>query len=357
MSAFKIMHDVIDQIGVAAIIVMLYSEVIRKNPSVGLRRDLLRASIFAVGVIITMLDPLQIGSGIQLDGRQVLIGLASFLIGPLGAAITLGAGTAMRLSTGGTGLVAGLSGMAITALVGLLWRAHLGRQSHSFSTGNVMMLGVLINACVLSIIVLPSEVAIRVLAEGAPVVVISNLIGCLLVGSMLARESRRIECEESERMTARTDFLTGLANRRGFEEELARLATNGDHTVALLLIDVDNFKGVNDTYGHAKGDDVLREVASVIKAQTRSGDVAARLGGDEFVVVLKGLSAASAEQIGERVCSNVRRGFGEIPVTVSVGVAVAVSTSSDPAALIATADSAMYRAKVVARGSVGVAAA
>jgi len=150
---------------------------------------------------------------------------------------------------------------------------------------------------------------------------------------------------------ASTDALTGLPNRRYFDEYVALLARRrrADDRVGVLMIDIDRFKKLNDTYGHAVGDHVLRAVASAIARTVREDDVPARFGGEEFVVLLRNPSPDVAFEVAERVRRAVGgldlRGLGVPAVSVSVGVAVAARPDVAMDALIAEADGALYRAK------------
>ena len=158
--------------------------------------------------------------------------------------------------------------------------------------------------------------------------------------------------------SAATDPLTGLPNRRYFDEFSALLAgrrRSGD-AVAVLMIDIDKFKGLNDTYGHPTGDQVLRSVAEAITTAVREQDVPARIGGEEFAVLLRNPGPDVAIEIGERVRQAVRdldlAAIGVPGVSVSVGVANA-STDDEPIkALLDRADRALLRAKRAGRDRV-----
>ncbi len=160
----------------------------------------------------------------------------------------------------------------------------------------------------------------------------------------LTRVNRRLE-ELSQR-----DPLTNLYNRRhlveGVERELARVRRG--HSLALLMIDLDNFKRINDEQGHLRGDDLLRRIADSIAHATRETDLAGRYGGDEFVIVLADTGAEEARAAATRVVDAIRLaadGFGRsAPVTASVGVAVA-EASDTTRSVIRRADENAYRAK------------
>jgi diguanylate cyclase (GGDEF)-like protein len=157
---------------------------------------------------------------------------------------------------------------------------------------------------------------------------------------------------------ASTDALTGLPNRRYFEEFcglLARRRRSGD-AVGVLMIDIDKFKVLNDTHGHATGDEVLRAVGGAIVGAVREDDVPARYGGEEFVVLLRNPSPEVALEVGERVRVSVAaldlRRLRVGGVSVSVGVAVADEADQPIVDVIARADRALYRAKRAGRDRV-----
>jgi diguanylate cyclase (GGDEF)-like protein len=150
------------------------------------------------------------------------------------------------------------------------------------------------------------------------------------------------------------DPLTGLMNRRAFQERLEheiRTGRQDGHSVAIALIDVDNFKQVNDTLGHGVGDQVLQAVASVLIGACRASDIAARYAGDEFVMILPGVDEETAEQVCRRIGESVRRindqlrPVAGIGVTLSIGVAVTYRCKRNVSQLVAIADAAMYDAK------------
>lgn len=153
------------------------------------------------------------------------------------------------------------------------------------------------------------------------------------------------------------DPLTGVANRAGFDaavEAACAQAAAGGAGFALVLCDVDRFKAVNDRYGHATGDAVLADVASVLVASTRTGDLVCRYGGEEFAIVMAGTDLAGAHRSAERLRAAVaaRRGAGPSPVTASFGAAEWTLTQATPDALVAVADRCLYTAKASGRDRV-----
>jgi diguanylate cyclase (GGDEF)-like protein len=154
---------------------------------------------------------------------------------------------------------------------------------------------------------------------------------------------------------ASTDPLTGLANRRGMREKAPAVLNQARRTgdvVGLLLVDIDHFKQVNDTYGHQVGDEVLRDVAAAIRSCVRGDDVVVRMGGEE-IAVLTSLARSGLVALGERIREAVVR---DCAVTVSVGVAWSTPDGSDPdsvlKALTEAADEQLYAAKDGGRNQV-----
>jgi diguanylate cyclase (GGDEF)-like protein/PAS domain S-box-containing protein len=171
-------------------------------------------------------------------------------------------------------------------------------------------------------------------------------------------ERRRIESLLTHRATH--DALTGLANRTALLDALeAILGIEPPAPAALLFLDLDRFKLINDRLGHDAGDELLRQVGDRIRSVTRPDDLVARLGGDEFVVLSPGLDdEAAARMLAERVAAAVETrpvvvAADELDVTVSVGIAVSHGTSH-PEALLRDADAAMYRAKELGRARLEV---
>lgn len=180
-------------------------------------------------------------------------------------------------------------------------------------------------------------------------------IGFFLVVALTLSSLRR--SYDRERASARVDALTGVGNRRSFEEILAsemRRALRYGRQVTLLYLDVDDFKDVNDRFGHAAGDGVLCLVAAVIQRNLRVTDQAARLGGDEFVVLLPETGLEEARVVVGKLLADLKATAGEglAPVTVSAGVAIFRRPLESARLMIEKADALMYVVK--RRGKNGV---
>ncbi len=177
------------------------------------------------------------------------------------------------------------------------------------------------------------------------------------LGSSVLRYLRQGEADAEDLATladlARRDALTGLANRRAFEEALQREVARARRTgaaLAVVALDIDHFKRVNDTLGHAAGDVVLAEVAARAQRALRAEDLLARIGGEELAALLPGATLAAAADVAERI----RRAVGDsavaveataVGVTVSLGCAALTADEREGAALLARADARLYDAK------------
>ncbi|MFL5869801.1 MAG: diguanylate cyclase domain-containing protein [Solirubrobacterales bacterium] len=166
--------------------------------------------------------------------------------------------------------------------------------------------------------------------------------------------TERKELEQRLKFLAAHDEMTGLANRRRFDEELARqvaYATRYKHQLALLLVDLDNFKLVNDALGHAIGDQLVKEVAVRLRGRLRRTDLLARIGGDEFAVVLPESSPSEARQVARALLDELSIEpfvIGNVPLQARASVGIAVLSPDlpvSPDALLIQADLAMYDAK------------
>ena len=194
-----------------------------------------------------------------------------------------------------------------------------------------------------------------------------------LIARVRTQVRRRRFCEtlrgvlQASMELAITDDLTGLHNRRYLDRQIGPVfgeATLQQKGLACLLLDIDRFKSINDTYGHEAGDEVLRAFAERIRQHVRPIDILARYGGEEIVIVVPGAELPDARVIAERIRERIEAtpfgimgGTQEISVTVSVGVSVRRATDAGPAEIIKRADAALYRAKSFGRNRVEATAA
>ena len=177
---------------------------------------------------------------------------------------------------------------------------------------------------------------------------------------ILELQENLLHAQETLRLQATHDPLTGLWNRATIldqlQREMHRLEREGS-ALAVMIADLDHFKHINDTYGHAAGDAVLQQAAGRMRSALRDCDFLGRYGGEEFLFVLPGCSPVAAAHAARRVCRRtaaepMHTAASPLAVSISVGVAAVRGSASEPAALIKTADEALYRAKALGRNRV-----
>lgn len=160
-----------------------------------------------------------------------------------------------------------------------------------------------------------------------------------------------------QRQLARTDALTGLYSRRAFEGRLKHdlaLGQRRKSALTLAYVDLDDFKAINDTYGHPGGDALLRLVGQVLRMSVRTADTAARIGGDEFALIMPDADAREAQHVVPRMTLALRAALDAngYQVTCSVGVVTFLESATTPAGVLAAADNLMYQVKRNGKGAV-----
>jgi diguanylate cyclase (GGDEF)-like protein len=236
---------------------------------------------------------------------------------------------------------------------------------------------VIVAACAVSwmgaqILVRGGEVPGAVLWNGLTRVIIYSAAGWAMLTLRADRVRLRVlngelqRALEAQSALARTDPLTGLANGRSFREQLEARLLEGSRGLCLAYIDIDNFKRLNDLYGHSAGDEMLRRVAEIIRSATpvedsmRTPDLAARIGGDEFVLLFEGVDGEQGKRIAERIISRVSglaEEFSDAGLGISIGLSCVCEGETDGEALVRRADDAMYVAKAGGKGRYAVAEA
>jgi diguanylate cyclase (GGDEF)-like protein/PAS domain S-box-containing protein len=182
-------------------------------------------------------------------------------------------------------------------------------------------------------------------------------------GDLIYYEGSLIDITEQKRAEAElehlaiTDPLTGLSNRRHFftqAENMLKRATKPRSELAVVIIDIDHFKNINDQYGHLVGDEILQEVAHRIQKNLRSNDILGRYGGEEFTILLSRVNQEKITQVADRLCSAIadpvfRIGNQDIPASISMGIARLETPSTTLTVLLQKADQALYAAKQAGR--------
>jgi diguanylate cyclase (GGDEF)-like protein len=255
----------------------------------------------------------------------------------------IGYGTFLSL-TSGDWVVATLACLSGAAMVGGICFRNFGAPNLA-----AVMIVTSIGPCVGGAL-LSGEPLLYVVAVQAPMYLLAMTAAAFKLNKMLVA-TMRAERENDHR--ARHDILTSLTNRIGlFDAVETKLKTGPgqDGGLALLFLDLDGFKTVNDTLGHAAGDQLLKIVAASLNHQLREGDVVARIGGDEFVVLAEGMTPKRAIALGEQLIAAVTRSYTvghnmTAAIGVSIGIAMAPEHGTCVEDLMAVADAALYEAK------------
>lgn len=317
--------------------------------------------VFGFAAVIAMSFPISIAEGVIVDMRNLMVGLSAAFFGPIGGGIALACAAAARIAIGGSGMVIGLMGMMVAAVMGVMW-SRTYRSRHKTYTSAYLVLGLMISAHLLVGLLMPADFRMLFLKNMAPVLLIGNIVGAVLLGKLIARERHLLEEAQQLRREAKIDALTQLLNRKAARAAYDALPQpqRPGRGLAMLCIDVDLFKEINDSYGHLAGDKVLMAIADRLSACLRSNDVVARMSGDEFLIVLHDLTEEQAQVIACRCCKSV----GASPIKtrnglISVSISIGCSWSDEKlpfATFRHMADDALYNAKSTGRARVVMAA-
>ena len=358
LQQLSLVGELITSLGLGALVVIGYGLVLKRLQGGG-AGQYVSAVLFALGAVAAMLNPIVLQSGYVFDARTVFIALA----GPFGGVISgilagLAAGL-FRFWVGGEGTVAGICGIAIAMLAGIVF-AKLGPRRQTFSS--LLILGCGSAMMVFSLLLVELPTALTLIKHIALPLTLTNIAGVVLLGYVLENTRRASEYLRHVEFNAERDPLTKLFNRRALDVLSRRIncrqlpdAAHG----SVILFDIDHFKQINDHYGHARGDIVLKKIAGTIFKRIRRSDVAVRYGGEEIAVVLLGTGVEDACRIAEQIRNFISelefqhedQCFG---VTVSAGISWFDSEKMELLSALDYADRALYEAKNAGRNRVEI---
>ncbi|WYK03904.1 diguanylate cyclase [Cereibacter sphaeroides f. sp. denitrificans] len=343
-----ILH-LINSFSMMGMIALIYGSVQRLGLSRSVRHLLLGLA-FGFGASVQMMQSIAVAPGIIVDSRALFIGFAGAFLGPLGATVALLVSVLVRISLVSAAMPwFAFGSMAASALMGSLWPVLRHRLGLGHFAG-LMLLAVMISLPLVVLAWLPVS-RTGSLEALAAIFVLLNLTGALVFGTFLQRERAAAQRERMLLTETQTDPLTGVLNRRSFERRFAEADTLArSRGTALMIVDIDHFKRVNDTHGHEAGDHVLRAMAEQLRRAVRPGDSVIRLGGEEFAVLMPDVDALEAGRAAERLqrmlTMNCRIGEQTlVDVTVSIGATHLPPGRVDLGEASRTADGALYRAK------------
>jgi diguanylate cyclase len=319
----------------------------------GARHTLFFCTVPALVGALLMAFPVPWPGGAIIDLRQVPVFFAALLGGPLAGLVSAAELAAFRFWLGGPGALAGAASVLLAGLTAVLL---LRRPVPLRRTGPILVRGLAVYvAGALPLWAVPDSGWALLKLAGAPLV-LSQLAATALIKVILQARLEAVRREQEVSILARTDELTGLHNVRAMHQVLG--ARSGQKPDCLLLLDLDHFKQVNDTYGHAAGDLVLQQCARVLREAVREQDWVFRAGGEEFVVLLRGCSLATGQVVAERIrwaVENLRvqSGGQSLRITISGGL-VHLEPGDDYRQCLAGADALLYRAKDTGRNRICV---
>lgn len=359
LNLFAPMREFAESIACMALLALAYG-MLRRRIGARIGADLLLGGVFGSAAVFSMFDPLLIAPGVIVDMRAVPMALAGAFLRTPGALVALAVAIAARSMIGGMGVVAGITGLSIALTGGLFWalwmRLHPAIQRARLLP--LFALGLCGAAAVGSFALLPSEIMVYMFTTIAPALVPMSILGTMLCALLIMREGHFMSTEAVLHKNSTTDVLTGLMNRRGFEQAIAAQQWDRGEGVGHLLIDIDHFKSINDRFGHAAGDQVLRQIAIRLRGVLRHNDLVARIGGEEFVVCLRTPSPKGVKLLAETLRRHMAMtpfGTGREDEVISVSVSVGghwVQAFDNLDHALAAADTALYAAKSGGRDQV-----
>jgi len=335
-----------------AIIFASAAKLVSKN----IFRQVLFGLTLGVGAVLISLQPIMHVNGIQIDPRNLFVGCAAAIIGPIGGIITFLIAAATRYHEAAPSANVCIFSQFVAGCAGLVWR-YFTKDIKDKNEGHLAILGLMISMSFLSTFLLPRDDWRGVFTNAVPLLILINIIGAMVLGGFIERQRQQKERELELLDQASFDPLTGLLNRRAFETEYnASILSKPSSGTAFIIVDLDHFKDVNDSFGHPVGDRVLTGVSRILRANTRVGDLSARFGGDEFVICLSDVSFRHTAKIVDRIQKNISNfGAEELGFDASLTASVGACWRETPLSMKAAfdcADRSLYQAKLDGKNQV-----
>lgn len=326
----------------------------------GMAGDLLLGLLFGLGAVLSMLTPVELLPGIFVDTRSPMIILASFFGGPIAAAASGAIALSYRMYLGGAGLAPAIAANLVAIAIGLAAHYLFHADTYKARKRHVLILAAASPITMVGALLLPADLALSLVPDYLLPVVAVRVIGVAFLGLVMLGEQNRSRTEARVRRLAYVDELSGLANRRAFSGHLDREWKRWERykeSFSVVLVDIDRFKVVNDTFGHPTGDRVIQRLAEIMLEESRGSDLVARTGGEEFGLILPYTTSATAYIVAERIRARVEREEvvaeeGRIRFTVSLGVSADVDNYPSMSKCLSGADHALYEAKHLGRNTV-----
>lgn len=340
-------------IGLTAILVYLYGYFSRSRTSIAVT-EFIMGVVFGTAAIAAMASPINVAPGVIIDLRNLFVGIAAAFFGWRGGSIALSITVLVRINIGGDGAMVGVAAAIISATMGLVWNHQISPRLSNILV-SLPILASMISLNFLAAFLLPAPVTALIFRDVVPLAVAFNFAGTGIFALLIYREIELADEANRLRYEATTDPLTRVLNRRyavEFYSDVIR-GKSAKKGVAISCIDVDNFKKVNDSYGHLAGDQVLVNSARRISSCLRQDDIFCRMSGDEFLIVMTNVNQTEARLISERCRAIVTEApivfeGNEISASISIGTVWARQAPVFDQ-FRNSADAALYRAKAMGR--------
>lgn len=357
MDGIAIFSAFLQGLGIVAFAVRLNELAVTRSTSPQ-REIIATAMTFMVGALVSMAFPLKFVPGVAFDLRHVFLVLAGPFGGWPAALLTSLATSAYRFAQGGPTVYADLSGIVVAALLGLAIARFNRRPDYSLAM--IATLGVAASVPIFGTFLVVAPYEPEAFRNLAIPFVLANFIGVIISAESFNRIRVQMHREKALVRDTATDPLTGLSNRRAFDAQGPELAEDGiqkNGRYALMIVDIDRFKSINDTFGHANGDKVIKQVAETVSTYARDNDMVVRYGGEEIALVLPGCDETRTAVIADRIREGIEHTTFEVnginlKVTVSVGYVVVDAPGKGFWSAFEEADAALYRAKTAGRNRV-----
>jgi diguanylate cyclase len=337
-------------IGLMALVAMCLGSIERLELTTRFK-GIIQGLPFGAATCVTMLMPAVLADGTVVNGKSLLLAFAAAFGGIIPFLTASIIATVGHIELTDINVGQAVRPTITAGVLGLGWRFLIfPRLGLTFIS--LIFLGAAVSGLALLLLLVPSGQGLRLLLHTYPATLVGSLAAALILGRFIERELRHFSEMQLWQRQAYTDALTGLANKRAFYEETAALALQAT-PYSILVIDVDHFKKVNDTYGHEAGDDVLKTIAASIARSLPLKGQAFRLGGEEFVALLVGMESDAAFRVAEIVREAISKmtinaGKHRVRSTVSIGLADNRADAKPPR-VVAAADTALYIAKASGR--------
>ncbi len=333
-------------IGLVALITIAYGIIQSLSWPRWVRHSVLGVA-FGAGAWVCMMNPIEIAPGVIADSRNLFVSFAGAFLGPMGAGIAFVMAGAVRLIIGGNGMLIGLSSMILALIIGVFW-GFWREKKKGLNIKQLALMGLSLSLTLLFNLIFLQGDAQTDFLRVVPFFAGFNLFGAVFFGALFERERSKARYFRSLLNQSFHDPLTNALNRRGLEDLYDQtMVTRTPGGRGVLLLDLDHFKIINDTHGHAAGDETLKVATQAIKDMIRSTDILARVGGEEFVVLFPQISERDFLRISERIRTSVKQthDVNYLNVTVSIGGTFWNTGERKLAEAIRMADKLMYAAK------------